>query len=159
MEGRSVQQGFKRFRFSINNAQCDNPNNLIKWDKPEFSIDPSHDEFITSLADNGITMTYVLSFWDKAYVAGGGEIPIPRFKTEDEIQRYLDFVRFIVRHFKDRIEYYEIWNEPDNRDTIQWIEVEEYINLVGRVVPVIREEYPEAKIVVGSTSALNESQE
>lgn len=149
-----LQQGFKRFRFGISNLESDNPYVPIEWDKPELSIDPSHDEFITSLADNGITMTYVLSFWDKAYVAEGSEIPIPRFKTEDEIQRYLDFVRFIVQHFKDRIEYYEIWNEPDRREIIQWIEVEDYINLVRRVVPVIREEYPEAKIVIGGTAGL-----
>ncbi len=150
--GDILQQGFKQFRFGINNLECVNPNVPIEWSKPELSIDPSHDEFITSLADNGITMTYVLSFWDKAYVAEGGEIPIPRFKTEDEIQHYLDFVRFSVNHFKDRIEYYEIWNEPDIRDTIQWIEVEDYIDLVRRVVPIIREEYPEAKIQVGGTT-------
>jgi hypothetical protein len=125
---------------------------MIDWSKPEFFVDPSHDDFITSLADNGITTTYVLSFWDKAYVAGGGELPIPRFKSEAEIQRYLDFVRFIVNHFKDRIEYYEIWNEPDWRDSVQWIEVDDYINLARRAVPVIRQEYPEAKIQVGGTT-------
>jgi hypothetical protein len=152
-----LQQGFKRFRFGINNLECVNPNVPIEWSKSEFSIDPSHDEFITSLADNGITMTYVLSFWDKAYVAESGEIPSPRFKTEGETQRYLDYVRFIIRHFKDRIAYHEMWNEPDIKShTIQWIEVEDYINLVRRVVPVIREEYPEAKIVVGGTSGLIE---
>lgn len=153
-----LQQGFKRFRFSINNVECNNPDAPIEWSYPEFSIDPSHDEFITSLADNGITMTYVLSFWDKAYKAGGGEIPIPRFKTEEEIQRYLDFVRFIVQHFKDRIEYYEIWNEPNITGTIQWIEADDYINLVKRVVPVIRQECPEAKIQVGGTTGLMDTE-
>lgn len=63
-------------------------------------------------------------------------------------------MRFIVRHFKDRVQYFEIWNEPTIRDSVQWIEVEDYINLVRRAVPVIREEYPEAKIVVGGTSYL-----
>ncbi|GAG94031.1 unnamed protein product, partial [marine sediment metagenome] len=126
----------------------------MHWSKPENTIDPSHDDLVTSLADNNITMTYVLSFWDKEYVAQGGELGIPRFKTEDEIQRYLDYVQFIVHHFKNRIEYYEIWNEPDIRDTIQWIEVNDYINLVERAVPIIHQEYPEAKIVVGGVSYL-----
>jgi hypothetical protein len=145
-----LEQGFKRARFAINSLDSDK----VDWSKPEFSIDLSHDDFITRLADNGVTITLVLSFWDKAYVADDGEIPIPRFKTEAEIQRYLDYVRFIVRHFKDRIKYYEIWNEPSIKDIIQWIEVEDYINLVGRAVPVIRQEYPEAKIVVGGTHSL-----
>ena len=89
-------------------------------------------------------------------MAQGGEVQYPRFQTEGEIQRYLDFVQFIVHHFKDRIQYYEIWNEPNLRDRIQWIEVEDYINLVKRAAPVIRQEYPEAKIVVGSTSSLDD---
>jgi hypothetical protein len=142
--------GLKRVRLAINDLDS----YKVDWSKPEFSIDPSHDDFITSLADNGVTVTYVLSFWDKAYRAEGGEIPIPRFKTEDDVQRYLDYVQFIVHHFKDRVEYYEIWNEPNTTDKIQWIEVEDYINLVRRAVPVIRQEYPEAKIVVGGTTSL-----
>ena len=99
-------------------------------------------------------MTFILSFWDTENGAQGGKINVPRFKTEEEIQRYLDFVRFIVSHFKDRIEYYEIWNEPNIENKEQWIEVDDYINLVKRAVPVIRQEYPEAKIVVGSTYSL-----
>ena len=39
-------------------------------------------------------------------------------------------------------------------NTIQWIEAEDYINLVRRVVPVIRQEYPNAKIQVGGTTSL-----
>lgn len=148
-----LKQGMKRARFAINNFDSDR----VHWSNPENIIDPSHDDFITSLADNGITLTYVLSFWDKEYVAQGGEVLYPRFKTEDDIQRYLDFVQFIVHHFKDRIQYYEIWNEPNIRDTVQWIEVEDYIKLVKRTIPVIRQEYPEAKIVVGGMSYLIQS--
>ncbi len=148
-----IEQGVKRARFAINNLDSDR----VHWDKPENTIDPSHDDFITSLAENGITMTYVLSFWDKEYVAQGGEVHSPRFKTEDEIQRYLNFVRSIVRHCKDRIEYYEIWNEPNIESMpLQWIEVDDYINLVKRTVPVIRQEYPEAKIVAGGVSYLRQ---
>jgi hypothetical protein len=145
--GHILSEGVKRVRFAINHLDSTEAH----WDIPENTIDPSHDEFVTILADNGITMTFVLSFWDKTYKADGGNIPSPRFKTEEDIQRYLDYVRLIVRHFKDRVEYYEIWNEPDIGGTIQWIEVEDYINLVQRTVPVIREEYPEAKIVVSGS--------
>ncbi len=149
-----LKQGVKRARFAINNFDSDR----VHWSNPENIIGPTHDDLITSLADNGIILTYVLTFWDKEYVAQGGKLGIPRFKTEDEIQRYLDFVQFIVHHFKDRIQYYEIWNEPDISDTIQWIEREDYINLVKRTVPVIRQEYPEAKIVVGGLSYLIQSE-
>ena len=146
--------GLKRVRLAINGFSW----NVIDWEKPELTIDPDDDDVITSIADNNITMTYVLNFWDKEWCAEGNTVPCPRFKNEEEIQRYLEFVRFIVHHFKDRVEYYEIWNEPDMgwdetniEPCIQAIDVDDYINLVKRVVPVIREEYPDAKIVVGST--------
>jgi len=147
-----LRQGVKRARFAINNLDSDR----VHWDKSENTIDPIHDDFITSLADNSVKITYVLSYWDKEYVANGGEIVYPRFKTEEEIQRYLGYVQFIVHHFKDRVEYYEIWNEPNIADTVQWIELEDYINLVERTVPVIRQESPEAKIVVGGVSYIRE---
>lgn len=141
--------GLDRVRVAINHLEPP-----INWSMPEFSVHPSFDNFITNLADNGVTITYTLSFWDKAGHAIGEEVSYPRFKTENQIQRYLDFVQFIVHHFKDRVQIFEIWNEPDIEDSIQWIEVEDYINLVKRAVPVIRQEYPEAKIQVGGTTGL-----
>ena len=149
--------GLKRVRLAIDNCSAD----AIDWDRPELTIDPKDDDIITRLAENGIAMTYILTFWDKETWPGGQWPDVPRFKNEDEIQRYLDYVRFVVNHFKDRIQYYEIWNEQDviceesNPEVcIQAIEVDDYINLVRRAVPVIHEEYPEVKIVVGSTCNL-----
>jgi hypothetical protein len=149
--------GAKRFRFTINGGEADK----IDWDQEEFSVDPGHDEFVDNLVANDIQLTYMLSFWDIDTWPGGEGTPCPRFKTEEEIEHYLDYVEFIIDHFKDRIRYYEIWNEPDNPACPQWIEVEDYINLVRRTVPVIRQAYPEAKIQVGGTTGLSnlESQE
>ncbi len=153
--------GAKRVKLTINDGE---PQTIfpwgvsqMDWSKPELSIDPVHDQFITDLASNGIIITYWLTFWDKANHPKGWQPVESRFKTEEEIERYLDYVRFIVRHFKGRIQYYEIWNEPDNAVPLQWIHVDDYINLVRRTVPVIREEYPEAKIVVGSIKLQNPS--
>jgi len=143
--------GVKRARVAINALDAD----LVDWSRPELSIHPSHDDVFTRMADNGLTITYVLTFWDKATYPGGEGAPCPRFKTEGEIQRYLEFVQFIVHNFKDRVQYYELWNEPDIPGYCpQWIEAADYINLVKRTVPVIRQEYPEAKIQVGGVSNL-----
>lgn len=145
-------QGLKRARVAISciEAEC------VDWSRQELFIHPGHDAVITRLADNGFVITYVLSFWDKATYPGGVGMPCRRFKTEEEILRYLEFVKFIVDHFKDRVEIYELWNEPDNFECSQGIEVPDYINLVKRVAPVIRQAYPEAKIQVGATSGLIE---
>ena len=154
--------GLKRVQVTVNGKSPD----TVNWEKPEFFIDPEDDQVFTRLAENGITITYVMTFWDKAIWPNGEGAECPRFKNEEEIQRYLDFVRFIVGHFKDRIQYYEIWGEPDSGYwngeffepcSIQSIAIEDYISLVRRVTPVIREVYPVAKIVVGSTMSWVES--
>lgn len=123
---------------------------LVDWNKPEFSIDPSHDAVFDRLSENGITVTYVMIFWDKDTYPGGEGAPCARFKTEGEIERYLEFARFTINHFKDRVQYFEIWNEADIRNYCpKWIEAGDYINLVKQVVPVLKSEFPGIKITVG----------
>jgi len=114
-----------------------------------YYIDPNHDKAVTALANNDIKLMYCLVFWDEAIEIE--KESYSRFRTEDEIQRYLDYVQFIVHHFKDRIEYYEILNEPNIEEgTQQYVEVADYINLVKRTIPIIRQEDPKAKIVAGA---------
>lgn len=125
----------------------------------EHHIASNQDRAITGLANNDIKIMYTLVYWDPEAPSFKEEEKqdYSRFKTEDEIQRYLDYVQFIVHNFKDRIEYYEILNEPNhNEGTQQHVELDDYINLVKRTVPVIRQEYPEAKIVVGAHANLRE---
>jgi hypothetical protein len=136
--------GLKRVRLAANGISWDH----IDWDIPELTIDPSVDDLLSTIAKNEVTITYVLSFWDKAGEQGEN---CPRFTTEDEIQRYIDFVRFIVLRFKDRVQYFEIWNEPDIGECVQHIKVDDYINLVMRVMSVLDQEHPEVKVKVGGT--------
>jgi len=81
---------------------------------------------------------------------GENRLDTTRFRAEEDIKRYCSYVRFMVRHFKDRIHYYEIWNEPDTDTPWGGIGVNEYSKLIKQVVSVVREEYPEAQIVVGA---------
>ncbi|MBE0687376.1 MAG: hypothetical protein IH585_15400 [Anaerolineaceae bacterium] len=128
----------------------------IDWSGNEFSISPADDAWITLISQN-IEIAYNLNFWDKANYPSALEGITSRFKTEQEIQRYLDYVSFIVNNFKGRVHYYEIWNEPDAMDPLQHIEIADYINLVRRTIPVIRGIDPEAKIIVGSILIANPS--
>jgi len=145
-----LKLGYKKVRLSVNN---DIDYYGIDWTTPELTVAPLHDQFIRELAANGVKITLVLSFWDKDFVAQGGTLGVPRFKTEGEIQRYLDFVRFTASHFRGLVDYYEVWNEPNViMNKVQWIEVDDYLNLVRRTVPVIRQEDPYARIVVGGTT-------
>jgi len=142
-------QGVTRARVSIAGLEPE----LVDWDKPEFSISPAQYEHFTRMSEKGIIVTYVLMFWDKETYPYGEGAPCARFKTEEEIEHWLEYVRFTVKHLKDYVEYFEFWNEPDIQNYCpKWIELDDYVNLVGRTVPVIREVDPEAKIVVGAIS-------
>jgi hypothetical protein len=144
--------GVTRMRFAINELDV----GMVDWTKSEFQITQKHNIFIDELANNGLINTYVLSFWDKAHHSATWNPVSSRFTTEEEFQRYLEFVRFIVQNVKGRVQYFEIWNEPDVGDLRQRIEVPEYIELVKRVHPVLVEEFPEAKIVISVAGTSSE---
>jgi hypothetical protein len=129
--------GFKWIRISFNTDP-------LNWQRVErepgqYSIDPAVDRRVTEYASDGINILLNLGVGDWV-----NRLDVTRFRDEAEVERYANFVRFMVRHFKDRVQYYEIWNEPGD------IPVANYAKVVRRVVPVIREEYPGAKIVIGA---------
>jgi hypothetical protein len=118
----------------------------VDWENDEYSIDPKEEQVVDDLIAHKIRIMLVLDVWhvDKRVIYD---------KTEEDIALYLNWVRFMVRHFKGRIAYYEILNEPImdfDPHSPSGMPVDAYVNLVQRTVPVIREEDPEAKIVVGA---------
>ena len=136
--------GVKRFRFSISNKEFEN------------EIIDEHDDFVEALEANGIQLTYALTLYQTLYVQADGERPknledlCLRFDTsredyKQELDYYLEHVAFIVDHYKGRVQYYEIWNEPDNPACYLGINADDYITLVKETVKVIRNlqaEYP-----------------
>lgn len=64
---------------------------------------------------------------------------------------WLNYVSATVLRYRGKIRYYEIWNEPDVRIFFpgdSW--ADEYLTLVCRTAPVIRENDPDAMVVGGS---------
>ncbi len=151
-----VPLGLKVVRMTINEGEyfTNTAEGLgIEWSKPELSIQPEMDNYITELVSHKITVQYKLIFWDKANHPNGWSVK-SRFKTEEDISRYLEYVRFIVTNFKGRVHYYELWNEPNIDVPLQRIDPEDYINLAKRAIPLIKEIDPNAKVIIGSTSGL-----
>jgi len=121
----------------------------IDWSTDEYHVPPEFDQFVDDVNENGVDFNYVVSFWDKAGHANGETLSVPRFKAEEQIEEYLDYIRFVVGHFKGQVQYYTIWNEPDNfGGGINGIRPDVYIELIKRVVPVIREVDPQAEVAI-----------
>jgi parallel beta-helix repeat protein len=146
-------RGLKKVRLAFNELE-DWPS--IDWNRPEVPITAEQDAFIDRLVESGITVTYILNFWDKEnHPEGWPEIP-SRFTTQEEIDRYLEFMRYIIGHFRGRVQHFELWNEPDNDGSaIQHITPQDYVDMVRQVAPAIKAEFPEVKIYVGSLILFN----
>ncbi len=143
-------QGVKGMHIYLNEGE-----EPIDWTRSDYTIEEIDDAWIDLLGQNGVYVVFGLSFWDKDNHPEGWPAIPSRFTTEEEIQRYLDYVHYIVTHFKGRVKYYELWNEPDNMGTsFQFIEPDDYVELIRRTVPVIRAADPDAKVVVGAVSYL-----
>jgi hypothetical protein len=122
----------------------------IDWNRSEYEIFVEYDRFVDDLNENGVVVNYMLHFWDKDGRASGEELSTPRFKTEEQIQDFLEYVRFVVSHFKGRVQYYTLWSEPDNcgGSRVKCIEPLDYIELARKTIPVIRQEDPQAKVAL-----------
>ena len=55
----------------------------------------------------------LLSLYTKEAENVFGAVGCPPIKTEQEREAFIKYVDATVKHFKGRIHYYEVWNEPD----------------------------------------------
>ena len=151
-------------------------------EKGKIIIDPLADEIMTETANNGINIVLCLAYGNWLYSKETKQKqivePLPPYSTatkqtwvvpfewpppptdsEEHFSAWLRFVGTMVRHFKGRIRYYEIWNEQNANWNAYYKEnsnsdkaIQDYCRLVKETARVIRKEYPEAKIMLGSVS-------
>jgi len=136
----------------------------VEQEKGVYTIDPLADATITEAAQNKVNVVMGLMYGNWLYTDTPKDNfearveplpfdPAPPPRKEEHVQGYLNFVRFMVSHFKGRVHTWEVWNEPlhGNR-RYGWgpgKEAEDkYIEIVKRAIPIIREEDPGAKILV-----------
>ena len=123
-------------------------------EKGKYTIDAKSDQAITDLAENGVNVIMGLSFgnylYDKPRMWAKEQtdiLELPDIPKEGEArQAFLNWTRFMVKHFKDRVNYYYIWNEPYAAPPYGWGDPKLFAGFIRDVVQVIREEQPEAKI-------------
>jgi hypothetical protein len=132
----------------------------VEQEKGKLIIDPLADQVMTECARNGVDVVLCLAYGNWLYTPQGKRklakqiwevvyemAPPPT--TPEMLEGYKNFVRFMVRHFRDRIRYFEIWNEPGN--DYAWgnkPDPKEFAQLVKEVAPIIRKEAPQAKILM-----------
>ena len=85
-----------------------------------------------------------------------GYNPQPPIKDPAAMKAWLTYVEAVVERYKDRITYWEIWNEPNHRH--YWgatPDGKEYGRLVRQTAELIRKLQPGAIIIAGSTAGID----
>jgi hypothetical protein len=117
-----------------------------------FEVHPEQDAAVDALLERGVGVNLALVYWDETL---GDQVMPSRFADEKDVERYLDYVRFVVSHFQGRVAYYSLLNEPNiGKGSQQYVDPQDYAALVRRVIPIIREIDPAAKIIIGEVTPL-----
>jgi hypothetical protein len=85
--------------------------------------------------------------WSRAEGDAAGALAPP-----DNLENYGDFVEAVVRRYKDRIHYYQIWNEPNIYP--EWgeqpVSPEKYTELLKVAYARVKEACPECVVISGA---------
>lgn len=156
-------------------GQYENSSDYTSWDwverkRGEYSIAPEVEDEIDSLVENDVHIEIQLLYGNALYTSPAGHppqaiTPEPGSfhnpdrslysvfwppKTREQIQAFANYATWMARHFRGRVQYYEIWNEPNIDYWNPAPSPEEYGRLFRAVVPAIREADSTAKIVFGA---------
>lgn len=126
----------------------------VKWSREEFNwgrIEPQKGQFDWAFYDlmvdtarkHGISVYGLFCYWS------GWTKPY----TPEGIDDYCRFVGEVVRHFKDRIRYWEVWNEPNIGF---WSGPKEmYAQLLTKAYDAIKAADPQAVVLGCSTAGID----
>lgn len=138
----------------------------VEREKGVLKVDPKASAAIKEAHRNGINVILCLDKGNWLYHDPPRKVDWKKARTREMMETYHDhqgwptdspemmagylrYVDYMVRHFSNAVAYYEIGNEW------QGIPVDKYVELVRATIPVIKNAYPEAKIMLGSTGTVN----
>ena len=141
---------------------------MVEQKKGEYFIDPTTDKAITDSVKNGVNILYTLAYGNPLYedtpwLADLG--PVWRHghpftgdggpTKPESIQGFVNYAKFVAKHFKGRVKFYEIWNEENSW---AWYgsppDPKAFGALIRDTAKALKEIDPEIKVMVGGTAAL-----
>jgi len=155
-------------------GQYENSSDYTSWEWVErkrgvYSVVPELDDYVNSLVENGVHIEIQLLYGNPLYTSPAGRVPetiTPEPgsfhnsdrslysvfwppKTDEQIQAFTKYVAWMVDHFRGRVGYYEIWNEPNINYWNPVANPEEYGRLFKAAAAVIHKTDPNAQAVFG----------
>jgi len=138
----------------------------VEREKSKLEIDVRSDEVITEAHNNGVNVILCLDKGNWLYHDPPRKVDWKKARTREMMETYYDhqgwpheseemmagwlrYVDYMVKHFKDRVAYFEICNEW------QGIGIDNYVKIVKATIPAIRKADTSARIMLGSTGGFD----
>jgi hypothetical protein len=161
-------------------GQYEDTSDITGWDwieqkRGHFSSLPELDDYVDSLVDNGIQIQLQLLYGNPIYTSPAGRLPdsitpTPASvhnrdmnlysvfwppKTPEQITAFVRYTKWMVTHFRGRIQYYALWNEQDGSYWNPDSSPEEYGRLLGAFVKAVHDSDANAKLIYGGQATLS----
>lgn len=104
-----------------------------------------YDQIVEILSKNNIEILGVMGYC--------ADWASPRSKWNvlgDDYSKFLNYVQKVTNHYKGKVKYWEVWNEPDSY--IYWEDqdgLKSYCDLLGQVYKTIKKECPDCSVLNG----------
>ncbi len=134
------------------------------WQRTETEKGVYHFEWLDDIVDNllkrdlvpWICLCYGNRLYDQQAAERYGGVGCPPTISEEQIAAWHRYVEETVRHFEGRIEWWEIWNEPDcNYSWRHKFNPLEYADFARKTAASIRRGSAKAKVIGGSLAIVN----
>jgi hypothetical protein len=134
----------------------------VEQEKGKLAMDPEADAAIDYLVERGVDIVLALGFGNRLYSNDNPARQLPQLwewyyenprppTTPPALAAWADYVRFMARTYRGRVKVFEIWNEWNIG--VYWgaqPNLEQYLAIARITIPILRQECPEAKVMLGS---------
>jgi hypothetical protein len=151
--------GVKWTRIMAHWPEVEKEKNVYNWNKLDAALGSVLNEKIVPFVSitGGNTLYTKLSTYDDPKLSEiYGYKPGPPVDNETAMLAWDNYVISIVNRYKDKITYWEIWNEPNHRN--YWgaePDAKKYGILVNRTALLIKKLQPNAHIIAGAMAGLS----
>ena len=129
------------------------------WQRTETEKGIYHFEWLELIVDNllkrglvpWVCLCYGNELYDETAAKRFGGVGCPPIKTKEQRSAWHNYVKEVVHHFKDKVTWWEIWNEPDCAFSWNYMNnAKEYGEFAKDTSSAIRAGSEKAKVIGGA---------
>lgn len=155
----AAEIGVKWTRLSASWNEIEKEKGTYTWDELDRGINGAVQNGITpfiTIGHGNELYSKLTTYEDPRLAEIYGYRPEPPVKDPVAMDAFLKFTRATVERYKDKIDYWEVWNEPNHRN--YWGSTpdgKEYGRLLVQTATLIKETDPGCKVIGGSMAGID----